>query len=127
MGVRRSPSSGEVTVEQAKTSLANAQLDAAKTDVRLRKFLGYGALVLMAIQIVVADAAFWIYGFTNNWDIPVAGINVWLGATVIQVAVVVRTVAKYLFPSSGSAVTDAVAASQPTPRDETAMRALLAE
>ncbi len=55
----------------------------------------------MAVQIVVADTAFFFYGVKNGWHIPVAGVNVWLGSTVVQVVVVVHTVARYLFPASG--------------------------
>lgn len=55
----------------------------------------------MAAQLVVADTAFFLYGFENGWDIPVAAINVWLGSTVVQVVVVVHTVARYLFPANG--------------------------
>lgn len=57
----------------------------------------------MAAQLVIADTAFFLYGFENGWDIPVAAINVWLGSTVVQVVVVVHTVARYLFPANGRA------------------------
>ncbi|HXE46018.1 MAG TPA: hypothetical protein VN635_12580 [Conexibacter sp.] len=55
----------------------------------------------MAAQLVIADTAFFLYGLENSWDIPVAAINVWLGSTVVQVVVVVHTVARYLFPANG--------------------------
>jgi hypothetical protein len=57
----------------------------------------------MAAQLIIADTAFFLYGLENDWEIPVAAINVWLGSTVVQVVVVVHTVARYLFPANGRA------------------------
>jgi hypothetical protein len=95
--------SGAVSAEEVThwVRLARARADDAETDSGLRKWLGFGALGLMAAQLVIADTAFFLYGFENAWDIPVAAINVWLGSTVVQVVVVVHTVARYLFPANG--------------------------
>jgi hypothetical protein len=105
MGLRSKPS-GAVSAEEVERRLVGVKMDAAETDAALRKVLGYGALGLMAAQIVIADAAFFVYGFTNHWDVPVSAINVWLAATVVQVAFVVRTVARYLFPLRGTDVVE---------------------
>jgi hypothetical protein len=95
--------SGEVSPDEVehRVRLARAKADDAETDSGLRRWLGFGALGLMAAQLVIADTAFFLYGFENGWDIPVAAINVWLGSTVVQVVVVVHTVARYLFPANG--------------------------
>jgi hypothetical protein len=70
-------------------------------EVKLHNRVGNGALVLMFGQVVIADAAFYIYGFTNGWEIPTAAITTWLVATVVQVIGVVLVIVKNLFPSAG--------------------------
>jgi hypothetical protein len=70
-----------------------------KNEVDLHRRVGNGALMLMVIQLFIADAAFYIYGFTNHWHIPTAAITTWLGATVVQIVGVVLVIAKNLFPS----------------------------
>lgn len=70
-----------------------------KNEVDLHRRVGNGALLLMVAQLVIADAAFYIYGFKNGWHIPTAAITTWLAATVIQIVGVVLVIAKSLFPS----------------------------
>jgi len=53
----------------------------------------------MVAQLLIADTAFYVYGFANGWDIPTAAITTWLGATVIQIVGVVLVIAKNLFPA----------------------------
>lgn len=95
------PTSVAEVDKELQKALKRAKAANAWTDVRLRRWLGFGALVLMALQMTVANTAFFIYGFSNHWNIPVSGMQVWLAATVVQVAVIVRAVAKYLFPPDG--------------------------
>src|SRR5687767_11338650 len=49
----------------------------------LRKSIAIGALIVMAIQIVAANAIFVWYGDTNGWQIEATAISAWLGATVV--------------------------------------------
>lgn len=70
-----------------------------EADLRLSKVVGYGALMLMAAQLTVADSAFFLYGEGNAWKIPAAVINAWLAAVVIEVIGVVLVITRYLFPS----------------------------
>jgi hypothetical protein len=90
--------SGEASPKDVYRELEKAQIANARTDVSLRRFIGYGAVVVTAAQIVVADYLFFRYGHDNSWSIPVGGIQAWLAATVIQVFIIVRILAKYLFP-----------------------------
>jgi hypothetical protein len=53
----------------------------------------------MVAQLLIADTAFYLYGFENGWHIPTAAITTWLAATVIQIVGVVLVIAKNLFPS----------------------------
>jgi hypothetical protein len=82
--------------------LERARKRNAKTDSRLREFLGFGALLFAGAQFVVADVAFYKYGIHYHWKIPPEAIIGWLGATVIQVVGIVLVIAKYLFPEGGS-------------------------
>jgi hypothetical protein len=53
----------------------------------------------ISIQVVIADLAFFIYGFGNDWHIPAATVGAWLGAVVIQVIAVGLVIARSLFPA----------------------------
>jgi hypothetical protein len=94
----RSKPSGEATPKDVYRELRSAEVASAWTDVTLRRFIGYGAVFVTAIQIAIADYLFFLYGHSNAWEIPVGGIQAWLAATVIQVFVIVRMLAQYLFP-----------------------------
>ncbi|HEV3321550.1 MAG TPA: hypothetical protein VG147_05090 [Solirubrobacteraceae bacterium] len=68
------------------------------------KVYAYGAMGAMAVQIVIADIAFYWYGYEHvesghHWQIPAGAIQVWLGATVVQVIGIVLVIARSLFPS----------------------------
>ncbi len=71
-------------------------------DLKLKRRVGNGALIVMIVQVGIADAAFFFYGFANNWQIPTGAITGWLAATVIQVVSIVVIITKYLFPGDGS-------------------------
>lgn len=74
----------------------------ARQELGFGKIYAYGALAAMGVQVLIADAGFYIYGYENGWHIPVSAIDVWLAATVIQVIGVVLVIARSLFPSGGS-------------------------
>jgi hypothetical protein len=76
-----------------------ADLERKLADLRLSKVVGYGALALMTAQVIVADTAFFLYGFGNDWKIPSSAIDAWLAAAVIQVIGVVLVITRYLFPT----------------------------
>jgi hypothetical protein len=68
------------------------------------KVYAYGALIAMGIQTLIADVAFYWYGYEHvrdghHWQIPAGAIQVWLGATVVQVIGIVLVIARSLFPS----------------------------
>lgn len=73
-------------------------------DIALKRMVAKFATRTMATQLVVADAVFIAYGFGEHWRMPVAAIEVWLAATVIEVIGVVLVIAKYLFPANGAGV-----------------------
>jgi hypothetical protein len=80
------------------------RLDLARkaSDIGLGKRVANGVLLAMAFQIVAADVVFYLYGHASRWRYPVAAIDGWLAATVIQVIAVVLVITRYLFPTGGS-------------------------
>jgi hypothetical protein len=53
----------------------------------------------LAIQLLIADAVFVAYAWAGRgWNLEPLVINVWLGATVVQVIGVVLVVTRHLFP-----------------------------
>ncbi len=95
---RRARTSGGASPKEVFRELERAEVANALTDVRLRRIIGYGAVLAAAIQIAVADFLFFRYGHDNGWSIPVGGIQIWLAATVVQVFIIVQGLTKYLFP-----------------------------
>lgn len=66
----------------------------------LRKKVAACVYIATAVQVVVADVAFYLYaGAGQGWDVPTQAISVWLGATVVQVIAVLLVITRYLFPS----------------------------
>src|SRR5581483_7715728 len=80
------------------------RLDTARkrSDLRMVKIVGYGALAAMAIQIVAADGGFYLYGHAYSWRMPPEAIIGWLSATVVQIVAVVLVITNYLFPPGGN-------------------------
>ena len=81
--------------EAEKQRIANEK---ARNELGYGKVYAYGALSAMAVQVLIADAAFYLYGHAYHWRIPVGAIQFWLGAIVVQVIGVVLVIAKSLFP-----------------------------
>jgi hypothetical protein len=85
--------------EAEKRRLANLK---ARQELGFGRYYAYGALAAMGVQVLIADVAFYIYGYENRWHIPSSAIDVWLGAVVVQVIGVVLVIARSLFPSTNS-------------------------
>jgi hypothetical protein len=53
----------------------------------------------LRIEIVIANAVFIVFAWAGeNWKLETAVIDVWLGATVVQVVGIVLVVTRQLFP-----------------------------
>ena len=66
----------------------------------LRKMVAACVYIATAVQVAVADIAFYLYAWLGrDWDVPTQAISVWLGATVVQVIAVLLVITRYLFPS----------------------------
>lgn len=67
-------------------------------DIELKKTYAAWLLRVMTIQIALADAGFFLYGFANSWDIEPIVMEFWLSSAVVQVIGIVYVIARYLFP-----------------------------
>jgi hypothetical protein len=47
-----------------------AESERLQISVKLAKLIGYGALIAVVIQVVLADVGFFFYGFTNDCKPP---------------------------------------------------------
>jgi hypothetical protein len=72
----------------------------ADDDRAMRKDIAERVFRAISVQVVIADVAFLIYGFGNEWHVPAGTIGAWLGATVIQVIAVGLVIARSLFPNA---------------------------
>ncbi len=58
-----------------------------------------GILWLLRLEILIANAVFIVFAWAGeNWNLETAVIDVWLGATVVQVVGIVLVVTRHLFP-----------------------------
>ncbi len=96
--VGRTGPTGPTGARQVEDEVARARHRNAKTDSRLRQWLGYGALIAMALQLAAADYVFYRYGHALGWQLPVEAIIGWLTATVVQLFIILRGLGRYLFP-----------------------------
>lgn len=65
----------------------------------LRKGYGWSLLAILALQIAFVDWVFYKYAQKGRgWDIDPAVMNVWLGATVVEVIGITTIVVRHLFP-----------------------------
>jgi hypothetical protein len=75
----------------------------ADDDRGMRKDIADRVFKAISVQVVIADAAFLVYGFWNGWEIPGSTISAWLGAVVAQVIAVGLVIARSLFPPGSKA------------------------
>jgi hypothetical protein len=77
--------------------------ESKRHDLRLRKRVGTFAIFGVSAELVIANVVFVCYAWAGEgWKVPTGAINVWLGATVIQVIGILYVITNYLFPKSGT-------------------------
>lgn len=107
---------GEVDPEEASSAVADQspswlnsnddldreqkRLEVAQSQADNRSRRRYSVLfpVVLIGQLLTADTVFLIYGYYNSWRIPSSSIDVWLGASVVEVVGIVLVIVRYLFP-----------------------------
>jgi hypothetical protein len=77
--------------------------ESKRHDLSLRKRVSAFALIGVSAELVIANAVFVAYAWAGeHWRVPTDAINVWLGATVIQIIGILYVITNYLFPKSGT-------------------------
>lgn len=68
-------------------------------DIHLKKSYATNLLRLVALQLLIADAVFIAYAWAGmHWRLDSEVIQIWLGATLIELIAVALVVTQYLFP-----------------------------
>jgi len=76
----------------------------AKQELELRQTYAGWLLLLLALQLVLANVIFWVYAEVGeHWKLPDGVIQIWLGATVVQMVGIVTVVTVHLFPKRDGA------------------------
>lgn len=91
--------SQQARINEASVRRAEIAAKSADDDRQLREGIANKTFKAAAIQVVIADLVFGVYGFWNGWDIPGVTMDAWLSATVVQVIAVALVIARSLFPS----------------------------
>lgn len=74
------------------------QLD-REQDIGLKGRYASFILWLLGGQLFIADAIFFVYAQVGaHWQLPPVVIDIWLGATLVEVVGIVLVVTRYLFP-----------------------------
>jgi hypothetical protein len=89
--------------EKAQLQEIELKKEYATQEIELRETYAKGLIAILAVELVVVNVIFWFYAEKGkNWNIPDGVIQIWLGATVVQVVGVVTVVTRYLFPNRDS-------------------------
>lgn len=70
-----------------------------RQDIKLKKTYARWLLILVGLQLFVADAVFVAYAWAGeHWHLDPGVIQVWLAATLVELVGVVTVITRYLFP-----------------------------
>jgi hypothetical protein len=68
-------------------------------DIVLKRFYAIGLLALLAVQIFVVDGVLFMYAWKGvAWRVEPLVVDIWVGATVVEVIAIVLVVTHHLFP-----------------------------
>lgn len=68
-------------------------------DILLKKSYARALLLLVAFQLAVADTVFIAYAWAGmSWRLEAGVVEVWLGATLVELIGVALVITRYLFP-----------------------------
>lgn len=97
------PDKYKYLAEQAQLLEIELKKEYATQELELRKTYAKGLLVILALELCFASVLLLLYAALGvHWKIPNDVIQIWLGATVVQVVGVVTVVTRYLFPNRGN-------------------------
>lgn len=82
-----------------------------KQDIELKLSYATWLRRALSVQLVVADGVFVAFAWAGkHWKLGASEIEVWLGATVVQVVGIVLVVTRHLFPERAARRADKAAA-----------------
>lgn len=90
----------ETTKDLDKLRLADHELDH-----NLKKCLGFGAVIVLGLQMTITNVACVVYGWAivhRGESIPDAALVAWMSSTIVEIVALALVVTKYLFPESGN-------------------------
>ena len=93
-GLGLSPSAEQITVLDAAEDLRRKQGD---TD--LKHMFAVVILGMSAAELIFVNCIFLSYLIANQWIASPAVLNVWLGASAVQVFGIILVVTRHLFPA----------------------------
>jgi hypothetical protein len=68
-------------------------------DIRLKKSYAIALLILVSLQLFIADAVFVVYAWAGeDWRLGSGVIQFWLGATLVELIGIALVITQYLFP-----------------------------
>lgn len=98
-GAKEMPSEFQHLDEKLQLQEIELKREYARQEIELRRNYARGLLIILTIQIAVADAVFWIFAEVGEqWRLSDGVIQIWLAAAVVQVIGVVTVVTRHLFP-----------------------------
>lgn len=90
---------GNAPIANEKVTALDLEVTDKMQTIQLKRTYARGLLILLAIQIAVADVLVYLYAALGRaWDVPAAVIHSWLAATVFEVLGVVAVIVRHLFP-----------------------------
>jgi hypothetical protein len=101
---------------QPVTSTTDLEFVRQQLDLTLKGRYGKWLLVFLAAQLVVADGLMILYSWLGyKWKVPATVMQVWLGATVVQLVGIVYVVVSHLFPKAPGITASIPLATPPVP------------
>lgn len=83
--------------------MQDLQIQDRQQDIGLKRLYAKAMLAGLGLQVALADAGFFYYQVVQGGRIPADVLEVWLGATVVEVVSVVLVITRYLFPQRDEA------------------------
>jgi len=87
------------SAEQITALDAEEDLRRKKGDTNLKHTFAITILLMAAAELLFVNCIFLAYLIENNWVATSAVLNVWLGASAIQVFGIILVVTRHLFPA----------------------------
>jgi hypothetical protein len=95
----------EQSLKETTESIDKLRLKDHQLDHQLKKWLGFGAVGVLGLQMTITNVACVLYGVVivkRGDPIPDAALVAWTSSTIVEIVALALVVTKYLFPESGN-------------------------